>query len=148
MTGISFDMVKIRLQKSIFVHNPGYVQPEKDEVIALGLSLRNAGEFVQNDTMCNLLQSFKTHPGPNIPFSLEVEFAAIFALSAPAPKAEQDAFLKKVFPQMVFPNTREYVAEITRRAGYPPLLISMGLFRDPQNPDSTASIVARAKWTH
>ncbi|MDR1310063.1 MAG: protein-export chaperone SecB [Deltaproteobacteria bacterium] len=150
MTGINYNMVRIRLQKSIFTHNPDYQPPQDEEVISLGLSLRNVGEFIQENNLANFLQCFKTQPGPNVPFSLEVEFAAIFALSAPVPKENQEIFLKKLFPQMLFPNTREYVAETTRRGGYPPLLLNMGLFKEGQGIDSSTAVesLSGTKWTH
>ncbi|MDR0621643.1 MAG: protein-export chaperone SecB [Deltaproteobacteria bacterium] len=150
MFKINFDMIKLRLQKSMFLHNPQYKQPARGEVIALGLSLRNAAEFSQNGALANFIQSFKTQAGPEVPFSLEVEFAAVFALSAPVPQPEQDTLVHKHFPQMVFPYTREYVAETTRRGGYPPLILNLGLFQDNQTNGSgtaTESIVG-SKWPH
>ncbi|MDR3135047.1 MAG: protein-export chaperone SecB [Deltaproteobacteria bacterium] len=150
MTRINFDMVKLRLQKSIFLQNPNYKQPARGEIIALGLSLRNAGDFSPTNPTANFIQSFKTQAGPEVPFSLEVEFAAVFALSTQAPLADQDALVHSLFPQMVFPYTREYVAETTRRGGYPPLILNLSLFQDIQNNGSgtTVESLCGTKWTH
>ncbi|MDR2367655.1 MAG: protein-export chaperone SecB [Deltaproteobacteria bacterium] len=151
MTRINFDMIKLRLQKSIFLHNPSYRQPSRGEVIALGLSLRNAADFSQNGSLANFLQCFKTQTGPDVPFSLEVEFAAVFALSSPAAaQADQDTLIHKLFPQLVFPYTREYVAETTRRGGYPPLILNLGLFQDSQTSGSGTATesICGSKWPH
>ncbi|MDR2301815.1 MAG: protein-export chaperone SecB [Deltaproteobacteria bacterium] len=150
MSAISFDMIKLRLQKSIFLHNPAYRQPARGEVIALGLSLRNAADFINNGTVANFLQCFKTQTGPDAPFSLEVEFAAVFALSGPINPADQDAYVHKLFAQMVFPYTREFVAETTRRGGYPPLILNLGLFQDSRSEGSTSEgePLVGSKWPH
>lgn len=150
MNKSSYDLIKLRLQKSIFLHNPNYQQPARGEVIALGLSLRNAADFSQNGSLANFIQSFKTQAGPDVPFSLEVEFAAVFSLATPIPQAEQDTFIHKLFPQMVFPYTREYVAETTRRGGYPPLILNLGLFQDTQTNGSktTTESIYGTKWPH
>jgi preprotein translocase subunit SecB len=143
-------MVKLRLQKSIFLHNPNYRQPARGEVIALGLSLRNAADFSQNGTTANFIQSFKTQNGPEVPFTLEVEFAAVFALTGPISPAEQENYIHKIFPQMVFPYTREFVAETTRRGGYPPLILNLGLFQDSRSDGSTSASepLIGSKWPH
>jgi preprotein translocase subunit SecB len=150
MTRINYDMVRLRLQKTVFLHNPSYQQPVKGEVIALGLSLRNGGEFFQDDTMANFLQSIKTQASPDVPFSLEVEFAAVFAMTISVPQSEQNTFIHQIFPQMVFPHTREYVAETTRRGGYPPLILNLGLFQDNQSNGSEDTIFSLngPKWIH
>jgi hypothetical protein len=136
MIRINFETVRLRLQKSVFLQNPNFQQPPQGELIAMGLSLRNGGEFFQNDTMANFLQSFKTQNVLTAPFSLEVEFAAVFSLSASLPPSEHNIYINQHFPQMVFPYTREYVAEISRRGGFPPLLLNLGLFQDTQQQGS------------
>jgi preprotein translocase subunit SecB len=151
MTRINYEMVRLRLQKSVFLLNPNYQQPPQGEVIALGLNLRNGGEFFQNDSMANFVQCFQTRGGGSeVPFSLEVEMAALFSLSAPVPANEHQAFIHQIFPQMVFPHTREYIAEITRRGGFPPLLLNLGLFQDQQKTDSasTLELLSGSKWIH
>ncbi|MDR1677661.1 MAG: protein-export chaperone SecB [Deltaproteobacteria bacterium] len=150
MTKINFEMTRLRLQKSFFLHNPNYQEPKMGEMIALGLSLRNGAEFSQNNTIALFLQSFKTQAGPEVPFSLEVDFSAVFSLTTPITPADYENLTHQIFPQMVFPYTREYVAEITRRGGYPPLILKLGLFQDNQNSGSGATVesLSSTKWIH
>jgi preprotein translocase subunit SecB len=100
--------------------------------------------------MANFIQSFKTQAGPESPFSLEVEFAAVFALSTPVLPFEQNTLIHQVFSQLVFPHTREYVAETTRRGGYPPLILNLGLFQDSQTNGSGTAVESLygSKWLH
>ncbi|MDR0356214.1 MAG: protein-export chaperone SecB [Deltaproteobacteria bacterium] len=150
MSRINVEMVRMRLQKSVFLLNHQFQQPPQGEVITLGLNLRNWGEFYQNYTMVNFIQFFKTQGESNVPFSLELEMAAVFSLSAPVPLAEQNSFVHKTLAQMVFPHTREYVAEITRRGGFPPLLLNLGGFQEGEGVESSPAMtsVSGSKWIH
>jgi preprotein translocase subunit SecB len=150
MPVINYEILNLRLQKSIFLPNHAYKKPENSDRISLSISMRNEGEFFQNNTRVNFLQSFKTNAAPEMPFSLEVEFAALFALTAPVPQAEHDSLIHLVFAHMVFPHTREYVAETTRRGGFPPLILDLGLFEDKHNNRSGTELESAngQKWIH
>ncbi|MDR1545669.1 MAG: protein-export chaperone SecB [Deltaproteobacteria bacterium] len=127
---VSFELIKLNLRRSVFVQNHEHARPAPGEVIAMGLSLKNGGEFLPDGMSADFLQSFRTHGGPQLPFMLEAEFTATFSMSRPVPESDQENYIHRIFPQVIFPYTREYVAETTRRGGFPPLLINMNLFPD------------------
>jgi preprotein translocase subunit SecB len=148
-TRINFELNKLRLIKSLFTTNPGYHPPAPGELIAMGVTLRNGGEFSADGGQAHFVQSFKTQAAYEMPFSLEVEFEALFALSAPVSQDEQEPFLVQVFPQVIFPFMREYVAETTRRAGFPPLLINQSFYPDsPGEVSDSGEKVVTSKWVH
>jgi hypothetical protein len=147
---INFELHKLRLIKSVFTTNPGYQPPAPGELIAMGVTLRNGGEFSADGGQAHFVQSFKTQAAYEMPFSLEVEFEALFALSAPVGELEQNPFLAQIFPQVIFPFMREYVAETTRRAGFPPLLINQSFYPDSSGEVSEESgeRVVTSRWVH
>ncbi|MDR1487922.1 MAG: protein-export chaperone SecB [Deltaproteobacteria bacterium] len=129
------ELVQLKLQKSIFSLNHAFRQPPHGELIAVNLSLHNRGEFIEDCTKARFLQIFQIQPSQFTPFFLEVEFAALFSLSFPVSPNEHDIYINHLFPQLIFPHTRDYVAEITKRGGFPPLQIDQGVFQEkaPQN---------------
>ncbi|MDR0549666.1 MAG: protein-export chaperone SecB [Deltaproteobacteria bacterium] len=146
---INFELNKLRLIKSLFTTNPGYHPPAPGELIAMGVTLRNGGEFSADGGQAHFVQSFKTQAAYEMPFSLEVEFEALFALSAPVAHADREPFLVHIFPQVIFPFMREYVADTTRRAGFPPLLINQSFYPDsPSEVDGQTEKVVTSKWIH
>ncbi|MDR2140464.1 MAG: protein-export chaperone SecB [Deltaproteobacteria bacterium] len=148
---INFELNKLRLVKSLFTTNPGYNPPAPGELIAMGVMLRNKGEFSIDGGQAQFIQNFKTQAAYELPFSLEVEFEALFALSAPITETEREPFLVQVFPQVIFPFMREYVAETTRRAGFPPLLINQSFYPTSPGEESGAGAgerVVTSKWFH
>jgi preprotein translocase subunit SecB len=147
---ISFEMIKLKLIRSVYLQNVDLPPPSPGGLIAMGLSLKNGGEFIEDGMKANFLQSFKTHGGPNMPFSLEADFAAVFSMSRPVTERERDHYLNRAFPQAIFPYTREYVAETTRRGGFPPLLINMNLFPDEgaKTAGAAAAPPGDRKWLH
>lgn len=122
------EMIQLKLIKSIFAVNVDF--PSSEERVAIGVSLKNSGEFLEDGLRANFLQRLKTGDPSQAPFFLDVEFGAFFALSpAPLP-LERPYYLQRVLPQIVFPYMREYVAETTRRGGFTPLVINQNLFEE------------------
>ncbi|MDR3204016.1 MAG: protein-export chaperone SecB [Deltaproteobacteria bacterium] len=149
MFEINCQMVNLRLKKTIFVHNPNFQPPPQGQHIAVALHLQNGGNF-EDDTTVNFVQNFRTVPGPQMPFNLEVEFEALFTLSEPVPENKKFSYIHLVFPQFVFPHVRDYVAETTKLGGFPPLTLNLELFKDGQRHEfeSDVPVVASTKWTH
>ncbi|MDR1166144.1 MAG: protein-export chaperone SecB [Deltaproteobacteria bacterium] len=150
LTPVRYDMVKLRLLKSIFFVNPSFTDPPEGQVASLALSIKNAGSFAEAENEARFVMSFQALNSPQAPFALEVEFGAVFALSAPVHPRDQDYYLNVLFPQVVFPFLREYVAETTRRGGFPPLLLNVSLSPEPKGSagDPPDSLPVVAKWTH
>ncbi|MDR2460855.1 MAG: protein-export chaperone SecB [Deltaproteobacteria bacterium] len=149
---INFEMTKLKLLKSVFYQNTNFSEKPEGKQPALSLAIRNKGEFSSGDTIAHFVQYFRSQGSQEMPFSLEVEFGAVFSMSSPVPQVEKNIFIQHIFPQLVFPYMREYVAEITRRGGYPPLLINMALAPDSttQGQDETPEqqTTPVAKWIH
>ena len=59
-------------------------------------------------------------PGP---YSLEVEMGGAFKLDSDPSEEELDSLRHINCPAMIFPYLREYVSELTKRAGYAPLYL-------------------------
>ncbi len=129
----NLEMAQLKLVKSIFLMNAEF-QPA-DERVAIGVSLKNNGEFQTDGRLAHFTQRLTTGQPDTAPFFLDVEFSAVFLLDpAPLP-LERPHYVKRIFPQIVFPYMREYVAETTRRGGFTPLIVNQTLFdEDPESP--------------
>lgn len=140
----SIDMTQLLLVKSIFMLNTNYQSP--DDRVSIGISLKNNGEFKDDGTGATFTQHLTTTPPTNAPFFLDVEFNAKFFLDpAPLP-LEYVHYVRRIFPKIVFPYLREYVAETTRRGGLTPLLLSYNIFnegidREGLAPTTTAEML-------
>jgi len=124
-------MIQLKLIKSVFAVNVEF--PATEERVAIGVSLKNNGEFLEDGRKANFLQRLKTGDPKLAPFFLDVEFGAFFSLNpAPLP-LERLYYIQRVLPQVVFPYMREYVAETTRRGGFTPLIINQSFFEDDED---------------
>ena len=136
---LSVEMAQIKLIKSIFMVNASY-QPIEDKV-AIGVALKSSGEFSEDGWQATFFQRMTTSPPKDAPFFLDIEFNATFVLDpAPLP-LEQAHFIRKVFPEIIFPYLREYVAETTRRGGFAPLILA----HQPFSEDTDTSTVLLSK---
>jgi preprotein translocase subunit SecB len=124
-----FEMTNIRLVKSMFMPNPDF-DPRKSlprlaKPSEIVLSIKNSGDFENEGRMVNFTQNFRIERSSLMPFTLEVEYWAVFKAENPVPQKEQAHYISKIFPHAVFPYLREYVSQITVRAGFPPILLHL-----------------------
>jgi preprotein translocase subunit SecB len=133
MTRINYEMTGIRLVRSLFHHNPDYRPPAGGQSVQLRLAINNHGTVSPMGDLVNFTQSFQTGDGPGLPFTLEVEFEAVFSIGGLVPPGDYDHLIQRLLPQAVFPFTREYIAETTRRGGFPPLVLNPS-FADVAEP--------------
>jgi preprotein translocase subunit SecB len=138
-------MAQLKLVKSVFTANPAY--PATEDRIPIVVSLKNNGEFLDDGRLARFAQQFTTGRPEHSPFFLDVEFTALFALEPPPLPLERLHYVQKVFPRLVFPHLREYVAETTRRGGFAPLIVSRNLFDEEPEPEAE-SIQEQPKWMH
>jgi preprotein translocase subunit SecB len=129
---IGLEMTKLWLVRSIFQQNPEFELKGTTRMTSISLSIVNAGNFNFDNTEAEFTQFFQTKPLRETPFILEAEFRAQFSLSSAIPPEDKGYFMNEVFPQLIFPYMREYVAETTRRGGFPPLLINMSVSPAPR----------------
>jgi preprotein translocase subunit SecB len=125
---IDYQIANIRLLKCELLPNPDYI-PQQDTALKreneITLSINNSGEFNDSGDMAHFNQEFRIESTSCLPFTLEVVYGADFVTSAPIPKDEQSDYIKSNFPQELFPFMREYVSNITFRAGFPPIVLHM-----------------------
>ena len=138
------EMAHLKLTKSVFTVNSGH---GNEEQFALGISLKNSGDFIDDGRRAIFSQYLKTVTFQDAPFFLEVEFEAVFILDPPPMPLERPHCVNQVFPRIVFPYMREYVAETTRRGGFMPLLLNHSVF-DEKNETRTSSDDEKPKWMH
>ena len=140
------ELSQLRLIKSVFeIIGKG---TEPGESVAIAVSLKNNGEFVEDGSRANFIQRLQTIPmDQQPPFTMDVEFAAVFHLDPPALPLTWHHYVQKVFPRLLFPYLREHVSDLTRRGGFSPLNINQNLFDD----DEAALLETGpgdSKWIH
>ncbi len=140
------EMTQLKLLKSVFAVNTEH--PLTEERLSIGVSLKNNGEFFDDGRQAHFTQRFRTEPPNWAPFTLDVEFGALFVVDpAPLP-LERPYYIRQVFARIVFPYLREYVAETTRRGGFVPLIVNQNLFDDEAGPAPEPPDPGGPKWMH
>ncbi len=148
MKQTKIEMAQLKLIRSNFACNIHF-QAKDDERIILGVAMKHGGEFLDGNSRAHFLQRFQIEESQDTPFSIDVEFGALFIMDPPILPLERDHYLRRVFPQIVFPYMREYVAETTRRGGFSPLLLSHSLFENFDEPDRPVAMTPDvSKWIH
>lgn len=139
------EMAQLRLIKSVFEVNAG--QPDDDRVF-ISVAMKHDGEFLESGRKAHFIQSFSTGEQSNAPFTLDVRFAAMFILDPPPLPLERRYYVRRVFPGLTFPYLREYVAEITRRGGFTPLVLNHNIIDLDDNDDRAPEDQDRSKTVH
>jgi preprotein translocase subunit SecB len=121
-------MTNIKLNKSFFSVNPDFAKEQpllyQKKRASIQVIISNNADFNEEGTMANFSQSLETRSESPAPFRLEVEFLAAFVLlKSPHPQI-RNTIVQNMFAQAVFPFLREFAADITRRAGFPPLILN------------------------
>lgn len=140
------ELGQLRLVKSIFEITGGGATP--GESVAVAVSLKNNGEFEPDGSRASFLQRIQTLPlNNNNPFTMDVEFAAVFYLDPPPMPLAWPHYVRQVFPRLLFPYLREHVADLTRRGGFSPLNIGHKLFEDDESQPFQVNLEYN-KWIH
>jgi len=113
----------IRLLKSDFEVNFEANEPFDGNI---PIEIKCRASFVEEKRSFRFVQNISCAKG-NYPFVFHIEYGAEFILSEVPSDNERNRLCKVNFPAIIFPFIREYIADITRRAGLKPLVI------DPQN---------------
>jgi preprotein translocase subunit SecB len=125
---LDYAMTNIKLNKSFFSINPEFAKDQpivfQQKRTSMQVIIRNNVDFSTEGTLANFSQTLETRSDTTAPFKLEVEFLAVFVLlRAPHPQI-RNTIVQNMFAQAVFPFLREFAADITRRAGFPPLILN------------------------
>ena len=90
--------------------------------IPVNISISHSYRYVYKKKTIEVLISISINDD-QMPFFLEIEFEGLFILNKRTPKKEVESFGKINCPAILFPFSRECIADITRRAGFSPLLL-------------------------
>ncbi|MDR1313441.1 MAG: protein-export chaperone SecB [Deltaproteobacteria bacterium] len=147
---VPFEMTKLQLAKSHFALNDNWEGPTEGRVAVASMTIMSNGAFSPDGETASYSMSFKTDKVAFLPFTLEVEYGAQFKMSSPVPIGDWEYYVHRAFPLLVFPFMREYVAETTRRGGFPPLVINMSVSPGPRDGPSggQGNLVPVLKWIH
>ncbi|MDR3154924.1 MAG: protein-export chaperone SecB [Deltaproteobacteria bacterium] len=147
---VPFEMTSLQLLRSLFQRNRAWHEPPDGRISVATLTIRNTGDFSPEGGSARYVQGFRMEKAKDMPFSLEVEYGAVFSMSRPIPAADRDYYIHLAFPRLVFPFMREYIAETTRRGGFPPLMINMSVSPAPRDGPSGADgdPAPVLKWIH
>ena len=139
------EMAHLRLIKSVFEVN--VEQPDEDRVF-ISVSMKNDGEFLEGGRRAHFIQSFSTGNHHDTPFTLDVRFAALFLLGPPPLPLERQYYVRRVFPHLIFPYLREYVAETTRRGGFTPLVLNHNIIDLDHDEERAQDVSDEPKMVH
>ena len=110
--------VNFALLKVNFSLNQEYKEDSADTVVAPDISIRH--EFREKDKQLIVILGLRQIKG-NIPYRFEIESGGIFQFE----NIPDEKMLKQLAtincPAILFPYVRETIADLTRRAGFPPL---------------------------
>jgi hypothetical protein len=154
MTEIDYELANIRLIRSVFQPNPsftGNIGGTLEKPTEITLSIKNSGDFRENNQIAHFSQRFRIEDSTLMPFTLEVEYGAVFKTHEPVPQDLHAKYISNIFPQVVFPFLREFVANLTVRGGFPPILLHMDSksLRGEQKGSSEGPVPRPVvKWTH
>jgi len=118
----SISIREIRLESVIFQVNPHFRENGSQE----GLSYRLNVDSHLNEEDNSLLVRLRVNtPGrdetPDYPFFFDLQTAGVFDLSAPVDENTRLQLASINCPAILYPYLRETLADLTRKAGFPPL---------------------------
>ena len=115
--------IKFRLEKSR-IRSLNFIIKDKvsggEFTVPIEINLNHKYDYKKK--RIDLLISASIGEG-EFPFLLEIEYEGRFVLKKRAPKKDIDPIAKINCPAILFPFLRECVADITRRAGFNPLIL-------------------------
>jgi len=110
--------VNFALLKVNFFLNQEYKEDSADTMIAPDIAINH--EFREKEKQLVVVFGLRQIKG-NIPYRFEVESGGIFQFE----NVPEEKLLKQLAtincPAIIFPYVRETIADLTRRAGFPPL---------------------------
>lgn len=60
---------------------------------------------------------------PTLPFEFNVRYGGAFSFSSVPDDVEMDRFINEICPFHIFPYIREHISELTRKAGFNPIIV-------------------------
>lgn len=119
----SMQLKNIVLDSIYFERNGDFVAA-KDEGTKFEYDIGVKVNFDKESRISSVTVSTKTpskNDSPNYPFYFNVVSLGFFQFSEDVPEKSMKQYQEVNCPAIIFPYLREAVADITRRAGFPPL---------------------------
>lgn len=115
---LEMKFVKFALLKVNFFLNQEYKEASADAMLSPDIAMSH--EFREKEKQLVVILGLRQTKG-NIPYRFEVESGGIFQFE----NVPEEKILKQLAtincPAIIFPYVRETIADLTRRAGFPPL---------------------------
>lgn len=120
----SFNML-VQYVKDFSFENPGapHFLGGDNRKISINIDINvNARSIGQTDYEVSLYLESKAERDADVVFSVELSYAGIFRLTNIPQESIQPLILVEC-PRLLFPFSRQIIADVTRNGGYPPLMI-------------------------
>ena len=103
--------------------NEDFEAPDKDLNFQVGISMDP--QYDKEKLLLDLMLCVKVTgtDGDPLPFNLEIAYSGSFSFDKDADEKTIEMLGKINCPAIIFPYIREHSAELTRKAGFPPLLL-------------------------
>ncbi len=111
-----------RIRSLTFSINNSYSHKDSEKKIDVHTDLKFKSDYDYKNKSINCVFLIKIG-GDDFPFELLMEYEGLFGLNKRTSKRDADPICEINCPAILFPFLRECVAEITRRAGFAPLLL-------------------------
>ena len=103
-------------------HMPDVLNKMQDKLPDIAINVNvNTKQFDENIFEVSLNIDAKAMVGEDIGFILELEYCGIFTLNCPPEALKPLALIE--CPRLLFPFARSVLAQVTRDAGFPPLML-------------------------
>ena len=118
MQKYQFNFLDFKILNLSFAVNKDFVVPEPDESVELGSKLDIGFEKKGKELKVFIKIGINEN---KVPFSLTIEGGGLFIFETELSDEEIEPIAKVNCAAIIFPYIRENVADLTRRAGFPPL---------------------------
>jgi preprotein translocase subunit SecB len=118
LKGFNLSFREFKIMKMNFVVNKGYKKSNEDEL--LNPDIGGGGKFDKDSNLLGVsLHVSLANKG--VPYSFSLETVAFFELTGSLEEEQIERIARVNCSAMMFPYLRETIADMTRRAGFPPL---------------------------
>jgi preprotein translocase subunit SecB len=126
----SMNVKEIRLESVFFQVNPQYKEKAGQEGFAYGLRIDTHLSKEGSSLLVQLgVETPETENNPDYPFYFNLKFVGVFDFSALIDENSRRQIASINCPAIIYPYLRETLADLTRRAGFPPLHLPVTNFQ-------------------
>jgi preprotein translocase subunit SecB len=128
---LTMNIRQISLDSAVFHVNRDFRQPSGGEGFSYRLKMDSDLDEACQSLLVRLgVETPLKEENPNFPFHFEVTLAGVFVFSEPIQEEMRVQCASINCPTILFPYLRETLADLTRRAGFPPLHLQETNFAD------------------